>query len=99
MGNSLLLDPTTEFDSKIFYGAVLVHLLLRTFVEYASNLFISIFNKEFVKTERIDIAWNTYLPYSVKYQTRDNSDNGVISSMAIPPEMELFIATGESVIF
>uniref|UniRef100_UPI00358E5A52 uncharacterized protein n=1 Tax=Myxine glutinosa TaxID=7769 RepID=UPI00358E5A52 len=73
-------EPPASFDCKVLDGAVIVHCLpvthVRTFHEYADNVFIPYLERQLKTTKRLDLVWDTYIPNSLKESTREKRGKG-----------------------
>ena len=67
--------PLEAFDGKVMDGAVVVHCLpttgIKTFNEYAEEVFIPHLEKQLHGTARLDVVWDTYSSQSIKESTRE----------------------------
>jgi hypothetical protein len=72
-------DVPTQFDCRIFDGAVVVHCLpvagVVTFNDYAKNVFIPYISSQ--RSQRVDVVWDTYVDDSLKESTREKRGNGI----------------------
>jgi hypothetical protein len=70
----------SHFDSAIFDGAVIVHLLsvsaVTNFEDYADKVFLGFLRRELVDVSRVDVVWDRYLPRSIKEATREKRGRG-----------------------
>ena len=68
-------------DCIVLDGAVIVHCLptngVSTFDEYAEKVFIPYLSKQLQGATRLDVVWDTYLPFSLKESTREKRGKGV----------------------
>ena len=73
---SLSSPNNLNLDSKIFDGAVLVHMLrpqgCRTFGDYAKKVFIPYVENELRTIQRADVIWDQYSPNSLKRSVCEN---------------------------
>jgi hypothetical protein len=62
-------------------GAVIVQLLRpgksKTFADYANDVFLPYIQSQIAKVRRLDLVWDTYLPFSLKASTRAKRGTGV----------------------
>ena len=80
------LKPTEEsnkkdFDCKIFDGSALIHMLkpnaVKSFQEYAEEVFVKFIQQQLQSLKRIDIVWDWYLANSIKGSAREKHGVGV----------------------
>ena len=73
--------PLEAFDCKVMDGAVVVHCLpttgIKTFNEYAEEVFIPHLEKQLHGTARLDVVWDTYSSQSIKESTREKRRKGI----------------------
>ena len=90
-------EPPTQFDCKIFDGAVIVHCLpvtgVITFDDYAENVFIPHICIQ--SSRRVDVVWDTYVRDSLKESTREKRGKGIRRKVAggtkLPPNWMQFL--------
>ena len=74
MVNDVQNELPSFVDVKLLDGAAVVHLLpttiVVTFNEYADQIFLPHMAKQLESCMRIDVAWDTYLPNSIKQSGR-----------------------------
>lgn len=71
-------DPPSQYDSKIFDAAAVVHALpvtmVSTFWKFAENIFIPFIGKHLQQAKRVDVVWDMYKEKSLKPSTRETRD-------------------------
>ncbi|KAG0713410.1 hypothetical protein GWK47_016295 [Chionoecetes opilio] len=69
-------DLPSTFDVKVLNGAAVVHLLqpfgVKTFEDYANDIFIPYIIQQLSNTRRVDIIWDRYAKDSIKSSARQN---------------------------
>ena len=79
-------EPPASLDVKVFDGAAVVHMLpvtnIKTFNDYAANIFIPHIMRLLQFCRRVDIVWDTYLPSTIKEATREKREKGVRRKVA-----------------
>ena len=91
-------------DATIFDGAVVVQMLnpgtSRTFKEYGERIFAPYISAHLVKSCRIDLVWDVYLPASLKASTRQKRGKGtrkrVAPSTVMPKNWRDFLLCDEN---
>ena len=70
-----------DFDSKIFDGTALVHMLkpnsVKSFQQYAEEGFVKFIQRQLQSLKRNDIVWHRYLANSIKGSDREERGVGV----------------------
>ena len=96
-------ESAPDVDVNIVDGAALVHILdpkksqvsVRTFHDYAKNVFLPYIERMLQDVVRIDVVWDTYVEDSLKAQTRMNRGSGnhlrVSNSISIPVDWKSFL--------
>jgi len=79
------LNPEQIPDLPSTHECIVLHFLstkgVSTFNEYAYKVFIPYINKRLQSCMRIDIAWDRYIPDSLKESTRKKRGKGVCSKV------------------
>ena len=91
-------------DATIFDGAVVVQMLnpgtSRIFKEYGERIFAPYISAHLVKSCRIDLVWDVYLPASLKASTRQKRGKGtrkrVAPSTVMPKNWRDFLRCDEN---
>jgi len=72
----------------------------KTFGEYAKDVFIPFVLSQYKSTTRLDLAWDRYLPESLKNTTRERRGKGVPrrvgTSVAVPGQWQNFLRVNEN---
>ena len=81
-----LNSPSESFDSIVFDGGALVHLLsttsISTFDQYANEVIIPHILKQLQRCTRVDIVWDTYIADSIKASTKEKRGKGIRRKVA-----------------
>ena len=100
---AVVSESAPDVDVKIVDGAALVHILdpkksqvsVKTFHDYAQNVFLPYIERMLQDVIRIDVVWDTYVEDSLKAQTRMNRGSGnhlrVSNSTNIPVDWKSFL--------
>lgn len=106
LGSSKETDNApSNFDVIVFDGAVVVHLLqptagIRTFEDYANEVFIPYIGRHLSSSKRVDIVWDTYVNDSIKSSIREKRGNGqrrkVLSQNKIPANWLNFLCNDDN---
>ena len=68
-------EAPSYFDAIAIDGSALVHLLpttsIKTFDDYADQVFLSYLVKQLDKCSRLDVVWDTYIADSIKASRRE----------------------------
>ena len=97
-------DPPAQIDCKVLDGAVIVHCLptveASTFDEYAEKVFIPHLQQQLHQSKRVDVAWDTYVPDSLKDATREKRGQGVRRKVAgqtkLPKNWMMFLRDADN---
>lgn len=79
-------EPPASLDVRVLDGAAVVHMLpvtnIKTFNDYATDVFIPHIMRLLESCTRVDVVWDTYLPRSIKESTREKRGKGVRRKVA-----------------
>lgn len=93
-----------EVTCVILDRAVIVQMLkpgtVKTFGEYAKEVFIPFVLSQYKSATRLDLLWDRYLPESLKSMTREKHGKGVRrrvgTSVAVPGQWQNFLCVDEN---